>query len=58
MKSKTIWLAGLLAVTQPVLEAFPEVKGYLGDNYGISFVVLSGIVALLRFVTTQSLENK
>lgn len=53
-----MWLAGLLAVAQPVLEAFPQLKGYLGDNYGISFAILAGIVGLLRFVTTQALGDK
>jgi hypothetical protein len=58
LKSKTIGLAGALAITQPVLESFPEIKGFLGEYYGVSFLILSAIVAYLRFVTTKPLEEK
>lgn len=57
-KSKTMWLAGVLAVASPVLQAFPELRGFLGDNYGIALVALSAVVGLLRYVTTKPLGDK
>jgi len=57
-KSKTIWLAGALSVLGPALNTFPEARAFLGDNYGIAFVVLSGIVGLLRYLTTKPLAEK
>ena len=52
-KSKTIILAFLLAVLEPVLRVFPELKGFLGDHYGIALAVLSAVIAGLRFITEQ-----
>lgn len=57
-KSKTMWLAGALAIMQPMLEVFPEAKVFLGDNYGVAFVCLSGVVAFLRYLTTKPLDDK
>ena len=57
-KSKMIWLAGILSFLGPLLEAFPEAKEILAEHYGWAFVVLSGIVGILRFMTTNAIQDK
>ncbi len=57
-KSKTMILAFFLATLSPILEALPQAKSFLGDNYGLALLTLSAVVAALRFVTTQSLADK
>jgi len=58
VKSKTIWLAASLSALAPVLEVLPEAKAFLGDNYGIALALLSGVVGLLRYLTTKPLAEK
>jgi len=57
-KSKTIYFAMAISVLGPALDNFPELRSFLGDNYGISFVLLSMVMAYLRFVTTKPLDDK
>ena len=57
-KSKTMWLSLILAVASPILEALPQAKAFLGDNYGLALIVLSAIVGGLRYVTTKPLSDK
>lgn len=57
-KSRTIWLAGILSVAEPILEYLPQAKAFLGDNYGLALLVLGGLVGGLRFITTQALGDK
>lgn len=57
-KSKTINFALLLSIAEPVLSKFPVLETFLGDNYGIAFVVLSAIIGGLRAVTKESLAGK
>jgi len=47
-----------ISVLGPALDNFPELRSFLGDNYGISFVLLSMVMAYLRFVTTKPLDDK
>lgn len=58
VKSKTIWLAGALSALGPALDTFPKAEAFLGDNYGIALIILSGVVGLLRYLTTQPLKEK
>jgi len=57
-KSKTVWLAAALASLTPALEAFPEMKMFLAEYYGPALILLSIVVALLRYLTTQALADK
>jgi len=57
-KSKMMYLAAALSLVEPILETLPEAKALLADHYGIAFVVLSGIVGLLRYLTTKPLSEK
>lgn len=57
-KSKTMYLAVALSVLGTMLENFPELKVFLGENYDLAFVVLSMVVAKLRFLTTKPLNEK
>jgi len=58
VKSKTMWLSCSIAALAPALEALPEARAFLGDNYGVALVILSAVMGLLRYLTTQSLADK
>jgi len=57
-KSKTLVFAFILSFTAPMLESFPTLKLFLGDNYGLAFVALSCTVGALRFLTTKAVSDK
>ena len=54
-KSKTLMLSAALAVLEPLLRTFPELRSILAEHYGIAFALLSVTIALLRFVSDQAL---
>ena len=58
VKSKTMWLAAALGILVPVMEAFPVLKGILGDNYELWLLILSSIIAGLRVLTTKPISEK
>lgn len=55
-QSRTLRTAGLIAVLGVVVESFPLLKDTLGDHYGIAFILISGIFAYLRTVTTEPVK--
>jgi len=59
MKSKTIWFSGILVVLGVLEMKLPEVRELIPPvYYGIFNVVIGCSTALLRWVTTTSLEDK
>jgi VIT1/CCC1 family predicted Fe2+/Mn2+ transporter len=58
-KSKTMWFAFALTVLGALFELFPYLQSLLDPRfYGVSLVVIGIIVAVLRFLTTQPLNEK
>lgn len=59
MKSKTIWFSLALVIAGTLFDLFPTLHEILDPRfYSISLVVIGIIVAILRFLTTQPLEEK
>ena len=58
-KSKTMWFALALVVLGFVAENFNYVQDIIDPKYyGISYMAIGIIVAILRFITTQPLSEK
>lgn len=58
-KSKTMWFAFALTLLGALMELFPYLRDLIDPQYySISFVAIGMVVAALRFVTTQPLDNK
>ena len=58
-KSKTMWFSFFLVLLGSFMELFPYLKDLIDPKYySISFVIIGVVVAALRFVTTQPLDNK
>jgi hypothetical protein len=58
-KSKTMWFALLLVILGFVADNFSYVQGVIDPKYyGVSYIVIGTIVAVLRFVTTMPLKDK
>ena len=58
-KSKTMWFALLLVVLGFVADNFNYVQSVIDPKYyGVSYIAIGVIVAVLRFVTTTSLKDK
>jgi hypothetical protein len=58
-KSKTMWFALALVVLGFVAENFNYVQDIIDPKYyGISYMAIGVIVAVLRFITTQPLSEK
>jgi hypothetical protein len=58
-KSKTLWFALALVVLGFVAENFNYVQDIIDPKYyGISYMAIGIIVAILRFITTQPLSEK
>jgi hypothetical protein len=54
-----MWFAFALAVLGALFELFPYLQSLLDPRfYGVSLVVIGIIVAVLRFLTTQPLNEK
>ena len=58
LKSKTIWLSLALGLLVPVLAAFPVLESMLAEHYQAALFMLSSIVGILRYLTTEALEDK
>lgn len=56
--SRTIKAAALIAALGVVEVNFHLLKVYLGDYYGLSFLVISAVMAALRVATTKPLNGK
>jgi len=58
-KSKTMWFALFLVVLGFVADNFNYVQNVIDPRYyGISYIAIGVVVAVLRFVTTQPLSKK
>ena len=57
-KSRTLDFAFLLAVLTPVEVNLHFIKDLLGDHYGYSFLVISIVVAGLRYITSGKVGDK
>ena len=59
IKSRTMWFSLALVVFGALFDNFSYVQDIIDPRfYGVSFVVIGIIVAILRFLTTQPLEDK
>ena len=58
-KSKTMWFALALVVLGFVAENFNYVQNIIDPAYyGVSYMAIGVVVAILRFITTQPLSEK
>jgi hypothetical protein len=56
-KSKTMWFSFALVVFGALFDNFSYVQNLIDPKYyGISFIVIGIIVAVLRFVTSKPIE--
>jgi hypothetical protein len=56
-KSKTMWFSLALVVFGALFDNFSYVQNIISERYyGISFIVIGVIVAILRFVTTEPIR--
>jgi len=59
MKSRTLWFSFLLVIFGALFDNFSYLQSVIDERYyGISFVAIGLITAILRFVTTQPLGKK
>jgi uncharacterized membrane protein YdcZ (DUF606 family) len=59
MRSKTMWFSLALVILGVVYDNFSYVSNLIDPRlYGILLILIGITVALLRFVTTQSLDDK
>lgn len=59
MKSRTLWFSFLLVIFGALMDNFSYLQSIIDEKYyGISFVAIGLITAILRFITTQPLEDK
>ena len=58
-KSKTMWFALALVILGFVADNFNYVQNIIDPRYyGISYIIIGVVVAVLRFVTTQPIRDK
>ena len=58
-KSKTMWFSLLLVIFGALFDNFSYVQNSIDPKYyGFILIGIGVIVAILRFVTTQSLDEK
>jgi len=58
-KSKTMWFALALVILGFVADNFNYVQSVIDPRYyGISYIIIGVVVAVLRFVTTMPLKDK
>ena len=59
MHSKTMWFSLALVVLGVVYDNFSYVQNIIDPRlYGVCLIFIGIVVAVLRFVTTQPLEDK
>ena len=57
MKSRTMWFSFLLVIFGSLFENFSYVQNIIDPRYyGVSFVVIGVICAVLRFITTEPVK--
>jgi len=59
IKSKTMWFSFALVVFGALFDNFSYVQNIIDPRYyGVSLVVIGIITGVLRFITTQPLDEK
>lgn len=58
LKSKTMLFALALGVFGAIQDHIDALQPYLGSKYGVFTMLVSVVVAALRWTTTQALEEK
>jgi hypothetical protein len=59
MKSKTMWFSLLLVIVGAVSDNLPALQAFISPEiYGYTLMTIGVICAVLRFYTTQPLEDK
>ena len=59
MKSRTMWFSFALVVFGALFDNFSYLQSVISEKYyGILLVVIGIVTAVLRFVTTQPLNDK
>ena len=59
IRSKTMWFSLALVVFGALFDNFSYVQNLIDPRYyGFGYIVIGVIVAILRFITTQPLEDK
>jgi hypothetical protein len=54
-----MWFSVALVVFGALMDNFSYIQNFIDPKYyGIGYIVIGVIVAILRFVTTQPLEDK
>lgn len=58
-KSRTMWFSLALVIFGALADNFSYVQDLINPKYyGVSFIAIGIIVAVLRFVTTQPLDER
>ena len=59
MKSRTMWFSLALVIFGALFDNFSYVQSLIDPRYyGFGYIIIGIIVAILRFITTQPLEEK
>ena len=59
MRSKTMWFSLLLVIVGAVSDNLPALQAFISPEiYGYTLMIVGVICAVLRFYTTQPLEDK
>ena len=58
IKSKTLWFNLIVAVLGIIEMNMMVLQPYLGEHYGIVFMIIAIVNVVLRTVTTTSLKDK
>lgn len=57
-KSRTLWFNTIVAVLGIIELNFSVLQSYLGDHYGLAFMIIAVINVILRTITTQPIKTK
>ena len=59
IKSRTMWFSLALVIFGALFDNFSYVQSLIDPRYyGFGYIIIGVIVAILRFITTQPLEEK
>jgi len=59
IKSRTMWFSLALVIFGALFDNFSYVQSLIDPRYyGFGYIVIGVIVAILRFITTQPLDEK
>jgi len=59
IKSRTMWFSLALVIFGALLDNFSYIQSFIDPKYyGVGYIIVGVIVAVLRFVTTQPLDEK